>query len=398
MDPVKNTDQVSTMARNSYKCCGLFAGIGGVELGMARAGHETNLFCELDSAASAVLKARFPSVPIHDDISSLDALPEGTNLLAAGFPCQDLSQAGVTKGIEGARSGLVAQVFRLISQQRVEKVLLENVPFMLQLRRGNAMEVIVSTLESLGYKWAYRVMDSRAFGVPQRRQRVYLLASLDDDPRDVLLSDDLGELPEEAPWRSVACGFYWTEGIRGLGWALDAIPTLKGGSTVGIPSPPAMVFPSGFVGKPDIRDAERLQGFEAGWSEPASEAGRESFRWKLVGNAVTVGAAHWIGEKLGSPTTYHPGLDAPMRTDRAWPKAAWNVGDGRHEAFVSPFPCAAPTEHLADFLRFDPAPLSAKATRGFLGRTERSSLRFPPGFIDVVRSHLERVEEVPYVA
>src|SRR5262245_59574290 len=101
-------------------------------------------------------------------------------------------------------------------------------------------------------------------GIPQRRERVYIVASRVGDPRDVLLVDDAGapEAPDLERWRSVACGFYWTEGLRGLGWAFDAVPTLKGGSTIGIPSPPAIVLRSGAIVQPDIRDAERLQGFD----------------------------------------------------------------------------------------------------------------------------------------
>lgn len=67
----------------------------------------------------------------------------------------------------------------------------------------------------------------------------------------------------------LAFGFYWTEGTRGLGAAVDAVPTLKGGSTIGIPSPPGILLPGGRVVTPRIEDAERLQGFEAGWTEPA---------------------------------------------------------------------------------------------------------------------------------
>ena len=96
----------------------------------------------------------------------------------------------------------------------------------------------------------------------------------------------------------MACGFYWTEGIRGLGWAFDAIPTLKGGSTVGIPSPPAIILPDGIIVKLNIQDAERIQGFEAGWTQPAELVARPGMRWKLVGNAVTVGAAEWIGRRI----------------------------------------------------------------------------------------------------
>ncbi|MEO6786576.1 MAG: DNA cytosine methyltransferase, partial [Chthoniobacteraceae bacterium] len=182
-------------------CAALFAGIAGIELGLERAGHRTALFCENEPAACAVLRRRFPGVPLHNDVTTLEALPADTELLTAGFPCQDLSQAGATAGIRGIRSGLVGEVFRLLQNQRVPWVLLENVPFMLQLARGQAMEFVVSALESLGYRWAYRVTNSRSFGLPQRRERVYLLASLVGDPRDVLLAEDAGPEPDRGEWQ-----------------------------------------------------------------------------------------------------------------------------------------------------------------------------------------------------
>jgi DNA (cytosine-5)-methyltransferase 1 len=132
------------------------------------------------------------------------------------------------------------------------------------------MEVIIAALERLGYHWAYRVVNSQAFGVPQRRERVYLLASQTEDPRMVLFADDEGE-PKAIKWSPArAFGFYWTEGTRGLGAAVEAVPTLKGGSTIGIPSPPAIVLPNGRIVTPSIRDAERMQGFPRDWTAPTA--------------------------------------------------------------------------------------------------------------------------------
>ena len=79
--------------------------------GSHRAGHRSVLLCENDPGALAVLGARFPDVPLKD-VRLLAALPRETGLLAAGFPCQDLSQAGLTKGIQGSRSGLIGEVFQ----------------------------------------------------------------------------------------------------------------------------------------------------------------------------------------------------------------------------------------------------------------------------------------------
>lgn len=370
---------------------GLFAGIGGIELGLSRAGHETLLLCEFDRVANEVLDARFPGLKRMIDVRDLRSLPTGTQLLVAGFPCQDLSQAGKTAGIEGARSGLVGEVFRLLQRKRVEWVLLENVSFMLQLGGGRALDLILNELERLGYKWAYRVVNSRAFGVPQRRERVYILASRTKDPRNVLFVDESGEPEDKRSFREVACGFYWTEGVRGLGWAIDSIPTLKGGSTIGIPSPPAIILPGGRVVKPDLRDAERMQGFRADWTKPAENVAKPGVRWKLVGNAVTVNAAHWIGNRLRAPGKYDPAGDEPIRTQAAWPTAAYNVAGVRFAAQLSKWPMRVPHEPLEGFLRFETVDLSAKATAGFLSRAYRAKLRFPNGFLEALEKHLAHV-------
>lgn len=377
---------------HAHRVVGLFAGIGGVERGLLRSGHETLLFCENEPAAMAVLSHRFSGIDLHDDVRTLQALPDETTLVVAGFPCQDLSQAGTTKGLDGSRSGLVGEVFRLIEAHRTPWLLLENVPFMLQLGRGEAMNVITERLEELGYRWAYRVVDSRAFGLPQRRRRIYLVASLQEDPRHVLFADESG--PQSEPvlnGHPVACGFYWTEGRRGLGWAVDAVPTLKGGSTIGIPSPPAIWMPDGRMVTPDIRDAERLQGFPAGWTLPAEIVAKKGARWKLVGNAVSVPAATWIGKRLRKPGRLLDFDIRPLEHSRRWPAAAFNVGTGRMAVAASEWPLKRVAPSLEDFLKHEPTPLSARATGGFLGRAREAKLRFPKGFLAAVESHLDRV-------
>lgn len=387
---VRTSDSGVLLARTEHRVAGLFAGIGGLERGLERAGHRTTLLCENDVGASAVLRARYPDVRLHGDIRTLAALPRGTTLLSAGFPCQDLSQAGKTMGIAGTRSGLVGEVFRLVEKHQTPWVLLENVPFMLQLGRGEAMNVITTGFEALGYKWAYRVVDARSFGLPQRRRRVYFVASRVGDPREVLFADDVGEGTEpELKGRRVACGFYWTEGVRGLGWAVDAVPTLKGGSTIGIPSSPAILMPDGKVVTPDIRDAERLQGFPRDWTKPAEREVKKGARWKLVGNAVSVPAATWVGSRLSRPGKILQFETSPIHSFTRWPTAAWNVGDGRTAVAASEWPRRKKYSSLESFMRYTPALLSAKATAGFLKRTDIAKLRFPAGFIEAVRHHLE---------
>lgn len=374
------------------KVVGLFAGIGGFESGLHAAGHETGLLCEVKPEAVAVLKRRFPGVPIHQDIRDLKSLPKDTELVCAGFPCQDLSQAGRTSGLDGENSGLVYEVLRLLSRRpRPPWLVLENVPFMLQLHGGYAMREILAHLESLSYRWAYRVVDSFSFGLPQRRERVFLVASQEGHPEEILLVDDN---PIERPttdFERYAHGFYWTEGTSGLGWAVDSVPTLKNGSTIGIPSPPAILLQDGAIIKPDIRDAERMQGFEEDWTKPAEEVARSSMRWSLVGSAVSVPVAQWLGTRLVQPRGFDPARAFDFPDNGKLPRAAIGDRSGRCGVHISTDPVGKRSPHLESFLRFEGVMLSARATEGFYLRAKKAKLRFAEGFLDAVGRHLDAV-------
>jgi DNA (cytosine-5)-methyltransferase 1 len=138
-----------------------------------------------------------------------------------------------------------------------------------------------------------------------------------------------------------------------------------------------------------------MQGFDADWTLPAEAVTKRGHRWKLVGNAVTVDAAQWIGTRLRNPGVYDTFGDVSLEVGDPWPRAAWNVGSGRFAANVSSYPRAGTPTPLAEFMKFPFEPLSAKATAGFLERARRSSLRFPKGFIEALEAHLSRVNEAP---
>jgi DNA (cytosine-5)-methyltransferase 1 len=372
------------------KVAGLFAGIGGLELGLHQAGHETVVLSENWTPAASVLAQHLGGVPNEGDVSNLRSLPSDVELVTAGFPCQDLSQAGRTAGITGRKSSLVEHVFRLVDRSAPKWILLENVSFMLRLDEGSAMAWLVSEFEARGYRWAYRVVNSLAF-LPQRRERVFLLASNDGDPADVLLVDEAAPVEMDTRLETHAHGFYWTEGTRGLGWGPDCVPTLKNGSTVGIPSPPAILLTNGEIVTPHIRDAERLQGFRADWTRPAETVGRASLRWSLIGNAVTKPVATWIGRRLMRPGAYDRSRDGVPLVEYPWPRAARFDGTHRREVRISEFPQWRKRKPLQDFLIYKPSLLSSRATAGFLSRIEKSSLRFVPGFKDRVRAHLSHI-------
>lgn len=384
-DATRGQEPASPLAPK--KTFGIFAGVGGIELGLSRFGHEPSGLCEIDGDAACILEQRFRGVKLFEDVRLLRRLPRDVELVAAGFPCQDLSQAGHAKGIRGQQSRLIWQVFRLLEERPVEWVLIENVSFMLRLNHGRGLKQIVRRLEGLGYSWAYRVVRSDAFGVPQRRERIFLVASLHSDPRSILLVDDAGWSPSPVPSKRRSFGFYWTEGTRGLGAAVDSVPTLKGGSGLGIPSPPAIMLPTGSIVTPDIRDAERLQGFDADWTRSAPRK-----RWRLIGNAVTVDVAAWLGYRLRVPVQYCGDRDIPLGMTAKWPRAAWGLGGDRRAVLsIGEWPVRLPLQPIERFLRFDGRPLSFRATDGFYRRLRRSRLSRPIWFDARVETHLRRM-------
>lgn len=389
------------MAR-SLEVTAIFGGIGGFELGLHRSQHKTSLFCECDPEATAVLRQHFPGVPITSDIKKteevLDSISPSSNLLTAGFPCTDLSQAGRTKGFAGGRSSLIRETIELLKRRPFANVLIENVPNWRHLHRGEYMAEVLTELEALGYRWAYRTIDALAFGLPQRRQRIFVFATLDGDPRDVLFHGDQTPDTRVRPLQDAAHGFYWTEGVRGLGWGEDCVPTLKGGSTVGIPSPPAILLPDLTVVTPHVTDAERLQGFPAGWTDvqdTASADGRafnKRRRWALIGNAVNVEVSTWLGQQLADPQPFEGSRGIPLAKDAPWPTAAWYDGTTRHQVQIGTWPVARERKALAEFLDEPGPPLSLRATAGFHRRIGQSKLRFKDGFKDAIAAHLRRME------
>src|SRR5262249_667947 len=127
------------------------------------------------------------------------------------------------------------------------------------------------------------------------------------------------------------------------------------------------------------------------WTRAAESVAKRGARWRLVGNAVSVPAAEWIGRNMKKPRALQRFDTAPMRGHQVWPSAAWNVGTGRHTVAASECAVLKDSPSLQHFLRHAAAPLSAKATRGFLSRTRTAKLRFQDGFIEAVERHLEAV-------
>lgn len=190
----------------------LFDGIGGFPLAFERAGARTVATVEIDPAAAAVSARHFPHATQFDDVTKVSAddlravgfVPE-RGIITAGWPCQDFSVAGRRAGLDGARSGLWWEVAHILADLRPRWFLGENVPGLLSSvctpeceggcmeTHGGAMGAVLGSLADLGYGVAYRVLDAQHFGVPQRRQRVFIVGHLGGPwsaPAQVLLEPE----------------------------------------------------------------------------------------------------------------------------------------------------------------------------------------------------------------
>jgi len=156
----------------------LFSGIGGFSLGLERTGgFETVAFCEIEPYPRAVLAKHWPSVPIYDDVRTLtdDALRRdgiAVDVICGGFPCQDISRAGLGAGIGGDRSGLWSQFARLIGEVRPDYAILENVAALLD----DGMGTVLGDLAQLGYDAEWSTIPACALGAAHMRQRVFAVA------------------------------------------------------------------------------------------------------------------------------------------------------------------------------------------------------------------------------
>jgi DNA (cytosine-5)-methyltransferase 1 len=162
----------------------LFAGIGGFRLGMEAAGHECVGFCEIDKFARKSYKAIHDTkgeIELHDITAVSDDTVRGighVDVICGGFPCQAFSVAGKRKGFEDTRGTLFFEIARFASILRPRLLFLENVKGLLNHDGGDTFETILSALDELGYDAEWQVLNSKNFGVPQNRERVFIIGHL----------------------------------------------------------------------------------------------------------------------------------------------------------------------------------------------------------------------------
>jgi len=186
-----------------------FSGVGGLDLGFEKAGIKTVSTCEIDPYASTVLAERFPGAPNLGSITEINAndIPEA-DIWSGGFPCQDLSVAGKRAGFSGKRSSLAFTFLDLVEQRRPRWLVLENVPGLFTSNDGRDFARLLREMDELRYGVSWRTLDARFFGVPQRRRRVFIVASLESDRASQVLFECEGcgghPAPGKSSWQNAA--------------------------------------------------------------------------------------------------------------------------------------------------------------------------------------------------
>jgi DNA (cytosine-5)-methyltransferase 1 len=168
----------------NMKYISLFAGIGGFDLALNRLGHEAVYVNEWDKYAAQIYEKNFNHKPDTRDIRTVaaDDIPDH-DLLVGGFPCQAFSLAGKRRGFSETRGTLFFEICRIAAAKRTPYLLLENVEGLLSHDNGQTFTVIIRALDELGYDIQWQVVNSKDFGVPQNRTRVYIAGHLRDRSR-----------------------------------------------------------------------------------------------------------------------------------------------------------------------------------------------------------------------
>jgi len=293
-----------------------FSGIGGIDLGFERAGFEVKFQCEIEPFCKSILKQHWPdNVARFSDIRDVDLadIPL-SDVWAGGFPCQDVSVArmGPRAGLKGKKSGLFFEFARLLEQGRPRVLLIENVSGLLSSHDGRDFGLILQTLASFGYSLGWRVLNSRWFGVPQSRQRVYIVGCYRDrlGPAAILFEPQRSKRHSSArgkdgphtvsPFKASIGDPLQGPVTPSLAYCLYACSARHTGTDW---SRNYASYPEGRVRRLLPVEAERLQGFPEKWTElnppPTSDPEKlDTLRYNALGNAVTVPVAEWIAERM----------------------------------------------------------------------------------------------------
>lgn len=319
--------------RGSMKFLDLFSGIGGFRLGLERAGHTPVGWVEIDKFARQSYQAMYDTTGewTATDINKVTDEQwrefNGTvELIAGGFPCQSFSIAGKREGFLNKTKGtLFFEVARAVKQIKPRFVFLENVKGLLNHDKGNTFRTILSTFDELGYDVQWRVLNSKNFGVPQNRERVYIIGHLrGDSGREVFsifgengetYKDDLSPTPNtmqgggREPKVMVREATKKGYDVATLGDSINiSQPNSKtrrgrvghGIANTLVTGSEQATLTSGYrIRKLTPRETWRLQAFPDELFDKAQQAGlSDSQLYKQAGNSVTVNVIEYIGKMI----------------------------------------------------------------------------------------------------
>ncbi|WP_331945356.1 DNA (cytosine-5-)-methyltransferase [Leuconostoc gasicomitatum] len=332
-DSFTSTDGVKP--DKEYTVLELFAGAGGLALGLEQAGFKDVGLIEIDKYASATLRKNRPNWNvIEEDITKIDDVYEyigkGTNVdvVSGGFPCQTFSYAGKRLGLEDTRGTLFYDYARILKQTKPKMFIVENVRGLVTHDHGRTLKTIIDVFEQIGYSTTYRVLNAWDYGVAQKRQRMILVGVRNDlnityefpKPHEYkpVLKDVLKNVPDSEGqkfsdkkaevMKLVPAGGYWRDLPDDVAREYMGVSYFSGGGRTGMarriswdePSLTLTTSPSQKQTErahPDenrpfkTREYARIQSFPDNWEF----SGSVNQIYKQIGNAVAVNFAKEIG-------------------------------------------------------------------------------------------------------
>jgi DNA (cytosine-5)-methyltransferase 1 len=299
-----------------YKLASFFSGIGGFELGFETAGFETVFQCEINPFCREVLEKHWPNVSKFNDIQEvqIENIPF-SDVWAGGFPCQDLSLArmGKREGLRGKKSKLYYEFAELVGKAHPKVVVIENVSGLLSSHQGQDFEIVIRTLSELGYAVGWRTFNSKHFGVPQSRHRVYIVGCYQDwqGPGKILFEPECSEGDNKegrsneatviSPFKKII-GNPSGKGpvVQSIAYCLYATSARHTGTDW---SRTYVSYPrKGQVRRLTPSECEGVMGFPPRWTELENKKSYsvddlDTLRYQALGNAVTPPVIMWIAKQ-----------------------------------------------------------------------------------------------------
>ena len=334
LDKANAKYKINKSSKTQYTSIELFSGCGGLALGLKNSGINSDLLVEIDKDSCETLHANFKNTKIIcDDIANVDfkKYKNKIDIIAGGFPCQAFSYAGKSKGFEDTRGTLFFDFARSVKEVNPKVAIGENVRGLISHDKGQTLLTMVKVLEDLGYNVQYKLLLAQYFNVPQKRERVFIVATRKDLPNtykypeeldyfvplEVALKDCPSSEGQEYPKRKkeimdmVPQGGYWKDlPIEIQKEYMKGSFYLGGGKTgtarrLSMKEPSLTLVTSPAQGQTErchpietrpltIRESARIQTFPDSWKF----SGSLGSQYKQIGNAVPVNLAYHVGKSV----------------------------------------------------------------------------------------------------